>query len=109
MRYMLFICTDPTGEEYTPEGDNIQEWVSELDARGAAVIGDRLRPAAEAVTVRVRGGRRLVTDGPFTESKELIAGFDVIECETLDDALDIAARHPMARFGRVEVRAFWPL
>ena len=109
MRYMLFICTDPTGEDYTPENDNIEEWVSELDARGARLLGDRLRPATDAVTVRIRGGRRLVTDGPFTESKELIAGFDIVECETLDDALDIAARHPMARFGRVEVRAFWPL
>lgn len=107
MRYMLFICTDPTGDEYIPEEDNIEEWFSGLE-EGVHVLGDRLRPAPDAVTVRVRGGRRLITDGPFTESKELIAGFDVIECETLDEALDIAARHPMARFGRVEVRAFWP-
>jgi hypothetical protein len=59
--------------------------------------------------VRVRGGERLVTDGPYTESKEWIAGFDVLECDTIEQAIDIAAAHPMAYGGRIEVRAFWPL
>ena len=62
----------------------------------------------EAKTVRVRGGRRQVSDGPFAESKKVILGFDILECDSIAEAVDIAARHPMARAGRIEVRAFWP-
>ena len=51
----------------------------------------------------------LVTDGPFTESKEWIAGYDVIEAADLDEAIEIASKHPMARFGRIELRPVWPL
>jgi hypothetical protein len=58
--------------------------------------------------VRTRGGELIVTDGPFTESKEWIAGYDVLECDSKEQAIEIAARHPMARFGRVEVREAWP-
>jgi len=106
MRFMLFICEDPTAEPYKADEDNIGEWGASLGDR--AVIGDRLRPAGEAVTVRKRNGEVTVTDGPFTESKELIAGFDVIEVANRAEAVEIASRHPMARFGRVEVREFWP-
>lgn len=109
MRYVLFICTDPDAEPYDPEGDNIEEWFGALQAEGKHVLGDRLRPVEDATTVRVRGGERIVTDGPFTESREWIAGFDVIEADDLDEAIGIAGRHPMARFGRVEVRPVWPL
>jgi hypothetical protein len=56
----------------------------------------------------VRDGRTILTDGPFAETKEWIAGFDLIDVENLDEAIEIAARHPMARFGRVEVRPVWP-
>ena len=72
------------------------------------IMGERLRPATEGRTVRVRGGRKMITDGPFTESKEVILGFDILECETIEEAIEIAARHPVARTGRIEVRAFWP-
>ena len=57
--------------------------------------------------MRVRKRERLVTDGPFAETKEFIAGFDVIDCATREEALDIAAAHPVAKFGAVEVREFW--
>ena len=73
------------------------------------MIGNRLRPVGDARTVRVRDGKRIVTDGPFAETKEWIAGYDVIECSDLDAAIDIASKHPMARFGRIEVRAVWPI
>ena len=92
-----------------PEEDNIGEWVDEVTARGVSVFGARLRPVEDATTVRVRGGEVLVTDGPFTESKEWIAGFDVLECRDLDEAIEVASRHPMARFGRIELRPIWPL
>ena len=72
-------------------------------------MGERLRPAEDATTVRVRKGEVLITDGPFTESKEWIAGFDILECEDLDEAIEIASRHPMARNGRLELRPFWPM
>lgn len=108
MRFMLFIATDPEAAPYVAEEDDIERWSADLHARGASVIGDRLRPPTEAKTVRRRGGRLLVTDGPFAETKEWIAGFDVIECADVDEAVEIAADHPMSRFGRVEVRPFWP-
>lgn len=73
------------------------------------VTGDRLRPAAEATTVRVRSGELLLTDGPFAGAREWIAGFDVLECEDLDAAISIAAKHPIARLGRIELHAFWPI
>ena len=71
-------------------------------------MGERLRPAGQAKTVRVRGGKVLVTDGPFAEAKEVILGFDILECADMDEAIAVAAAHPMARAGRLEVRAFWP-
>jgi hypothetical protein len=82
--------------------------VKEGEERGINITGSRLRPIEDATTVRLRGGEVLVTDGPFTESKEWIAGFDIIECDNLDEAIDYASRHPMARFGRLELRPFWP-
>ena len=69
------------------------------------MIGDALRPTAEARTVRMRNGEVLVTDGPFAETREWIAGFDILECADIDEAIAVAAEHPMARFGRLELRA----
>ena len=65
-----------------------------------------LRPVASAVTVRVRGGEVLVSDGPFAETKEQIAGFNVLECADLDEAVAVASRHPTARIGTFELRPF---
>jgi len=108
MRYLMFVCTDPSAEEYDPAQDNIESWVSEMDRRGIRVLGNRLCGVDQAVTIRKRNGRVLRTDGPFAETKEWVAGFDIIECAGLDEALEVAAQHPMARFGRIEVRPFWP-
>ncbi len=108
MRFLMLVATDPEAEPYDPDEDNVEEWFEEVSARGAHLDGDRLRPAEEARTVRVRGGRVHVTDGPFAETKEVIVGYDVLECADLDEAVDLASRHPMARFGRIEVRPVWP-
>jgi hypothetical protein len=108
MEYLLFIISDPAAPRYVPEEDNIEEWVGDLESRGVSRVGNRLRPPADATTVTVRDGRTILTDGPFAETKEWIAGFDLIDVENLDEAIEIAARHPMARFGRVEVRPVWP-
>jgi hypothetical protein len=67
--------------------------------QGAAVRG--------ATTVQVRGGEVLIADGPFAETKEQIAGFDILECADLDEAIEVAAKHPVARFGKIEVRPYW--
>jgi hypothetical protein len=67
-----------------------------------------LRPASAATTVRRRSGEVLLTDGPYAETKEQIVGFDLIECENLDEAIEIAAAHPVAAAGMVEVRPLVP-
>ena len=109
MEYMLFIASDQNPEPGVEQPGEIQAWVEEGRQRGISIRGDRLRPIEDATTVRVRGGELLVTDGPFTESKEWIAGYDLIECTDLDQAIDYVSRHPMAKFGRIEIRPMWPL
>jgi hypothetical protein len=106
MQFLLFICNDPTGEEYAPEDDDIETWLAA--AEGVRREGNRLRPQSEAKTVRRRKGKVLVTDGPFADTKERIGGFDLLECDDIETAIDIASKHPMARFGCVEVRPIWP-
>ena len=65
-----------------------------------------LAPPAAATTIRVRDGELLVSDGPFAETKEVIAGYDLLECADLDEAIEVARTHPMARAGRLELRPF---
>jgi hypothetical protein len=107
MRFLMFVCldTEPV-DESSSSGMDIDEWVETMDARGARIIGEVLQPAGEARAVRVRNNETLVTDGPFVESKEIIAGFDIIEAADLAAAIEIAAAHPMARGGVIELRAF---
>ncbi|KJL37624.1 hypothetical protein JOD63_000424 [Microbacterium terrae] len=109
MRYLMFVVSDPAAEPYDHEQDTIGHWVDEMVERGVSVAGDRLRPPTDATTVRVRGGNLLVTDGPYLEAKEWVAGFDILECRDLDEAIEVASKHPMARFGTLELRPFWPL
>ena len=108
MQFMMFVCSDSEPDQQAEAKGEVEAWVDDLEARGKRITGDRLRPVGEARTVRVRGGKRMVTDGPFAEAKEVILGFDILECDSIDEAVDIAAKHPMARAGRIEVRAFWP-
>jgi len=111
MRYLLLICADETAQlspgESAAMGSATGSWVAEMDGRGVRLQGDQLQPVSEAATVQVRGGEVLVSDGPFAETKEQIAGFDVLECADLDEAIEVASRHPVARIGTVEVRPFW--
>lgn len=107
MRYLMFVCVDPSAEPFDPAQDNIGEWVSSNDRNGTRIMGQRLEDVGKAKTVRVRKGQLLVTDGPFAETKEWIAGFDLLECKDIEEAIAIASKHPMARFGRIEVRPQW--
>jgi hypothetical protein len=109
IRYMMLVCTDPAVDPR--EFDRIEPvdpWVTEMDGRGIRRYGSELEPPGSARTVRVREKHAIVTDGPFAETKEQIAGFDVLECADLDEAIEVASRHPMARLGVLEVRPFWP-
>ncbi|MFG2780148.1 YciI family protein [Streptomyces prunicolor] len=105
MKYMLLVCGDDTadGSGMAP----VEPWVEELGDRNVRLHGHRLVQPAEAVTVRVRGGEVLRTDGPFAETKEYVAGFDILECDTLEEAVEAAAKHPVATIGAMEVRRFW--
>ena len=106
MKYMMFVCTDTDPETDTSGAPDIEEWVAENDAKGRRVEGSVLGPASAATTVRVRGGELLVSDGPFAETKEVIVGFDILECADLDEAIEVARAHPMAWTGRLEIRPF---
>jgi hypothetical protein len=96
----------PEGGKPEAEGD-LQAWLDEMEGRGVLETGDRLRPTSEATTVRLRNGETLVLDGPFAETKEQVAGFDIIDCADLDEAIEIASKHPCAGLGTVEVRPLW--
>jgi len=108
MKYMLLICVEAPGKApaIDPDDDlDVEPWVEEMDGRGIRQLGSPLQPASEATTVRVRSGEVLLTDGPYAETKEQIAGFDLIEAKDLDEAIEVASKHPMARIGMVDVRA----
>ncbi|MEV1328110.1 YciI family protein [Micromonospora costi] len=107
MKYLMFVCTDTEPDTDPSAAPDIEKWVAERDARGQRLAGDRLAPPTAATTVRVRGGELLVSDGPFAETKEVIVGFDLLECADLDEAIDVARNHPMAYAGRIELRPFW--
>jgi hypothetical protein len=110
MRFLMLVCLEsadaPASPPNTEPGMEIEDWVTTMDSRGARLIGDVLVPAKQACAVRVRGDEVVVTDGPFIETKEIIAGFDVLEAADLKAAIEIAAAHPMARNGVLELRAF---
>src|SRR3954469_4689705 len=102
MRYLLMIAGDETAEEH--QYDGCDGWGEDLARRGKIHGGGGLRPPSEATTIRVRDGEVLLTDGPFTEAKEQIGGYVVLDCDDLDEALEIAAKHPAATYGSIEVR-----
>jgi hypothetical protein len=107
VRYMLLICADES-VEVSPEQSDAFPWVEEMDGRGVREQGSRLRPVSDATTVRLHNGEVVLSDGPFAETKEQICGYDVIECEDLDEAIEVASKHPVATYGSIEVRPFWP-
>ncbi|WP_327085368.1 YciI family protein [Nonomuraea sp. NBC_01738] len=104
MKYMMFVCSDTEPDTDTAPYPDIDVWVAENDAKGRRVVGDAFAPVTSATTVRVRDGELLVSDGPFAETKEVIVGFDLLECADLDEAIEVARSHPMARSGRLELR-----
>ncbi len=108
MQYML-IHVQPTdldhemGQSWQPDA-SLTAWLEETIPSGVNLQGSRLRPSSDATTVRSRQGELLVTDGPFAETKEQLAGYDVLECADIDEAVSWASKHPTVRMGAIEVR-----
>ena len=115
MQYMLLIYGDESHwgsqseEEQRAEFGKYQEFTQALRDRGALVAADPLQPTSTATTVRVRNEETLTTDGPFTETKEQLGGYYLIEVDSLDEAIEWAAKIPAARGGSIEVRPVMPM
>lgn len=107
-RFMLLICSDgvPTEAKREAMQRELPVWVEQTTASGARVAGCRLAGPEAGVMVRVRGPHTLVSEEPFADAEEFLAGFDVIDCSGIDEAIEIAAAHPVSRFHAIEVRPF---
>jgi hypothetical protein len=110
VQYMLLIydeertVQDMSEEERNAFMGEYFTYTQELRDAGAYIAGDALQPTATATTLSVRNGKTLTTDGPFAETKEQLGGYYLIEAESLDGALEWAAKIPSARIGKIEVR-----
>ena len=108
MRYLLLVGSEglaAPGEVAVMQRE-IPGWVEEMERRGVLLLGRPLDLPQTAATVRVRDGETLVSDGPFAEAKEWIAGFDLVECSDLDEAIEVAAKGPVSWFKTIEIRLF---
>ena len=104
-KYLVIHMTDPNGETMPRDEDQraLGEWAKEGDAAGRLGDGAPVAGPEEAKSVAVRGGKVLVTDGPFPEFKEWFAGYDIVTAESIDEAAAFMAKHPTAVFGRVYI------
>jgi hypothetical protein len=114
MHYMLLIL-EPHGQRATrtdAEGraayDKMLHYAEELKSRGVLSAAQSLRTDTEGVRVNMRHGKRTLLDGPFSESKEMIGGYFLVDCANRDEAVAIASRIPAAEWATVEVREFGP-
>jgi hypothetical protein len=113
MRYALLICIDEhaqaaaSPEEAAASTAEYDAFGAEMGQRGVLKGGERLRPTTDATTVRVQQGEVLVSDGPFAETKEQMAGFYLVDCKDLDEAIEVASKIPGAKHGTIEVRPIW--
>jgi len=109
MKYLLLIAAEKVMEDFDPDFasrhyEEYREFTDQIRNSGQLVASNRLLPASDAVTVRVRLGKISTTDGPFVETKEQFGGYYVVEARDMNEAIQIAARIPGARYGCVEVR-----
>lgn len=115
MKYLLLIYGDDSApmDPEAPETQDILEayngFNDEINKRGIHLGSNALQPVATATTVRVRDGEVLMTDGPFAETKEQLGGYYLVDCADLDEAIEVAAKIPGAKFGSIEVRPIWEL
>jgi hypothetical protein len=110
MKYLLLIYADEHGFEAMSEEERHEVYAAyevlmkDLSEKGQSLAGDELQPTSTATTVQIRNGERLVTDGPYAETKEQLGGYFLIDVDDLDAAIDIAARIPSVHQGSIEVR-----
>ena len=115
MRYVLLIGSDdknappPTQAQMDGIIQGHMRFGQELHASGKMVVGERLRPDADASRIRLKAGQRQVIDGPFAETKEVLGGFYLIECASKDEALEWARKIPLRADSFVDVRPVWQM
>jgi len=113
MRYVLLVCDDESvelsQEEVARRYAAYTACEDEMRSRGVLVGRERLRPTSASTSVRVRAGQLVIADGPFAETKEQIAGYFVVDCGDLDEAIEMAQLIPAAEHGTVEVRPVWEM
>jgi hypothetical protein len=110
MRYLLLIYSDEKADASATK-EEIDAWMGEywaytdaMQKAGVSLGGEALHPTSAATTVRVQGGKKVVTHGPFAETKEQLGGYYLVNCSNLDEAIEWAAKCPGARVGSIEVR-----
>jgi hypothetical protein len=114
MKYLLLIHDEEKAWDAMSENDQkaiyaeYGKFGESIKASGNYVTGAQLQPTSTATSVRIRDGKRLVTDGPFAETREQLGGFYLVEAKDLDEAVSMAARIPSARMGTIEVRPLVP-
>jgi hypothetical protein len=110
MKYMLFTYRDSsvelTQEQRAAIPAAVEAWCTEMDGRGVRLEGHVLAPVVDAKTIRVRDGELLIGAGLVGDAEEPIAGFSILECADLDEALEVASKNPGASFGTLELRPF---
>jgi hypothetical protein len=110
MQFLMLVYTDTTLMDAVPDGEfdtlmrGCFEHADELHAQGKLLGSQQLEPAATARTIRTRNGRTTLSDGPFAETKEMLAGFNILEADSFEEAVRIAAEFPWSRTGSIEVR-----
>jgi hypothetical protein len=115
MRFMMIHYIDDSAMSWDEKGEAIEDpeetrtreaWDEEMIKRGILIGGGVLDRPRNTTTLRVRDGNVLVTDGPFAETKEQIAGYAVLECADLEEAIEVSSRHPTGAYGTFELRAY---
>jgi hypothetical protein len=110
MKYLLLICDDEKAWAALSDAEQQKifaeygAFTQQIRSSGQFLGGSQLQPASSATSVRVRDGKRLVTDGPFAETREQLGGYYLVEAKDLDEAIALAARIPSAHMGTIEVR-----
>jgi hypothetical protein len=108
VEFLMLVCRDPAipfgPEERATIGADVQAWVSEMEQRGIRLRGDVLAAPEQSTRVRVRDGEPIVQDGADPHSGLTASGFNLIRCADLDEAIEVSAKHPIARFGEIELR-----
>jgi len=105
VKYLLLAYIEDEPAERSPEEQaSIASWTGEMTGRGLRLAGGILHPDRETTVLRQDGDELMITDGPFAETKEHLAGFEVLECAGLEEAIELASHHPAAGKGMIELR-----